>query len=281
MSADKFQLHVSGLNLLSRCGIAFENRYIKRLPESKSPSLVIGTAVHAAQAKDYEAKIERGNLLPVSDVKDIARDSAIEEWRTGEVRLSEEDREDGYSGTRDESIDASVSMAAHYHAAAAPSVEPTSVERPWVLDVLGTEMPIQVVGRIDLETADGAIRDTKTSAKSPKADAADTSLQLTMYALARLRESGTLPRKVALDFVVRTPKRHDLKLVPLESVRTAEHMHPLMERVVSAARIIHAGLFTPADPSAWWCSRKFCSYFELCPYAVRPVSVQITSTVGK
>lgn len=277
---EKFQLHISGLNLLSRCGVAFENRYIKRLPSTTSPSLVIGTAVHRAQAEDLGTKMNTGALLPDSDVADIARDAAREEWALGEVRLDEQDRDDGYAGTRDEAVDASVGMASFYHAAAAPKVTPVAVERGWVLDVEGAAMPIQVAGRIDLQTAEGAIRDTKTSAKSPIKSAAHESIQLTMYSLALLKHDGALPTSVGLDYVVRTPKRHDIKLVQLESTRSMEDLPPLLERVASAAKIIKAGLFTPADPSAWWCSKKFCSYWELCPYAVHPVSVRLPEVVA-
>lgn len=98
-------------------------------------------------------------------------------------------------------------------------------------------------------------------------------MQLTTYALAKLQCDGKLPSTVALDYVVRTPKRHDMKLVQLESRRTTESLKPLMHRIMAAANIVKSGLFTPTDPESWWCSKKFCGFWETCPYAVHPVSV--------
>jgi hypothetical protein len=73
--------------------------------------------------------------------------------------------------------------------------------------------------------------------------------------------------------VVRTPKRKEMKLVTLESKRTAEDLPHLARRIQSAVQVMESGLFTPAPVDAWWCSKRFCGYWNICPYAARPVSV--------
>lgn len=270
----KFQLHVSGLNLLSRCGIAFENRYLLKIPEIRSTSLIVGSAVDRAVTADLREKMEAGKLLPDDSVRDAARDALKDEWHKGDITVNEEDAEEGWTSSEGDAIDAAVAMAGHHHSSAAPGILPTAVQRPFTMDVNGAAMPLQVVGTIDVEEAD-SIRDTKTSGKSPKKTMADESIQLTMYSLAKLQCDDVKPGKVVLDYIVRTPKRKDLKLVQLESRRTMDDLPPLMQRIAMSSRIIQAGLFTPADPSAWWCSSKFCSYHATCPYAVRPVSVAV------
>lgn len=272
--SEVFQLHQTGLAQLSRCGIAFENRNIKRMRETRSTSLIVGSAVDRSVSADLTEKKDFDRLLPNDHIQDVARDATLDEWKRGEVQLNEEDRDDGWSPDRDAAVDAAVDLALFHHKMAAPAIKPTAVQRKFTLDVHGVAIPLQLVGQIDIEEAD-SIRDTKTSAKSPKKSAADESLQLTTYSLAKLQIDGALTSKVALDYVVRTPKRADLKLIQLESKRTLTDLTPLMHRITVAAKIIQSGLFTPADPGSWWCSKKFCSYFETCPYAVHPISVAI------
>lgn len=266
------QLHVSGLNLLAKCGIAFENRYLKHIEETRSVSLIVGSAVDRSVASDLNEKKDTGLLLSESDVKDIARDATVEEWQAGDVQVSEEDADDGWSPARDDAVDAAVGLAGLHHSSNAPQLEPTHVQRKWVLD---TPLGIQLAGTIDIQEGMKSIRDTKTSAKSPNKDTAALSLQLTTYAMAVDALDGGIPAMVGLDYLVRTPKRKDLKLVQIESTRNKSDFQHLVNRVAVAARIIESGVFTPAPVDSWWCSRKFCSYWSLCPYAARPVSVLI------
>jgi hypothetical protein len=267
----KTQLHVSGLNLLSRCGIAFEYRYLRRVPEIRSVSLAVGSAVDRAVTADLTEKKDSGKLLRADEVQDIARDALLEEWQRGDIVVNEEDAEDGWSGSKGDAVDASVDMAGFHHKAAAPAIEPTAVQRKWVLDINGLDL--QLAGTIDIQEGLQSLRDTKTSAKSPVRDLADKSLQLTTYSLAVRQIDGAIPEAVGLDYIVRTPKRKELKLVQLESKRTDADMSHLVRRIEQAARVIRSGMFSPAPPDAWWCSKKFCSYWAVCPFAARPVSV--------
>jgi RecB family exonuclease len=275
----KHQLHVSGLNLLSKCGVAFENRVLKGLPEPRSVSLAVGSAVDRAVTLDLTSKQQTGSLLPDADVKDIARDAAVGEWERGDINLSEEDADEGWKGSKDEAIDAAVDMAAYHHVNAAPAIQPTHVQRAWVLDIAGMG-DVQLAGTIDIQEGMKSIRDTKTSAKSPNKDTAEKSLQLTTYALAVRALDGRIPDTVNLDYVVRTPKRHDMKLVQLEARRTDDDLPHLIQRIQAAAATIQSGMFTPAPVDAWWCSRKFCGYWSICPYAARPASIGMTALLN-
>ncbi len=269
----KFQLHATGLESLARCGIAFERRHIfgERIPPSAR--MLIGTAVDRAVRADMECKKETGKLRPADEIQDAARDTLVAEWEKG-VRLIEDDQEEGVD-TRDRALDTSVSLAALHHGEAAPSIQPVHVARKWVLDVDG--LPIQVVGEIDIQEAD-CIRDTKTSGKSPVKTAADTSLQLTTYALAVRQIDGAIPPKVALDFCVRTPKKGETKLVVLNSARTEQQLNPLMERIAQMSRVIESGVFTPAEIGHWCCTAKWCGYHATCRYAAHPVSVAVNGS---
>ena len=268
-----FQLHVSGLNLLARCGERFRRRYIDGEKTPPSVSMAAGTAVDAGVTYDLTTKILTGALAPDDAVLDCARDAAASEWERGVV-LNQEDAEDGLKGSKDELIDAAVSLAGLHHQKLAPVLQPTRVQRPWVLDITGLPgTALQLAGTIDIQEGTRAIRDTKTSAKSPNGDTADISLQLTTYALAMERFEGTIPAMVGLDYLVRTPTRKQLKVVSLESTRTVGDFDHLLERVAHASLIIQSGIFTPAPLESWWCSAKHCPYHPTCRFARRPIVV--------
>jgi len=265
-----FQLHVSGLNQLAKCGIAFEKRYLLNERTPPRVAMVVGTAVDRSVTENLAQKIESGDLLPEEQVQDTARDALVHEWERG-VEATEEDADDGTGHSREAAIDLSVDLATLHYRQAAPRIQPTHVQRSWTLDIEG--LPLQLAGTIDIQEGALAIRDTKTSARSPQSGIVDTSLQLTTYAMAVSAHDGTIPRKVALDYLVRTPRTQQSKLIQLESTRTQADFLPLLERIAQAERMLASGIFHPAPPDAWWCSKKFCPYWQACPYALRPVSV--------
>lgn len=260
----KLQLHKSGLEQLSKCGVFFERRYIlgERFPSTISQA--IGTATDASVNADLVAKCEAGELLPVEAVQDIARDTFEQEWQTG--LIADGDNEGAGKGA---AVDSTVSLAALHRIELAPAITPISaahIQRQWVLDVDG--LNIQLAGTIDIQEP-GAVRDTKTSAKTPGQSEADSSLQLTMYAMA-LYALGEPTENVALDYLVRLKKP---KAVTLTSRRTLVDFDHLLERVATAERVIASGVFAPAPLDSWWCSGKWCPAHSTCPYARRPVSV--------
>lgn len=272
----KTQLHVTGLESLAMCGIAYERRYVRGEKVPPSASSVRGTAVHRSVDRNLRNKLESAAPIPLEQARDEARDSVVREWENG-VRLTEEDREEGLD--RDKVVDTSVALAGLHHGKVAPMIQPAHVARKFVLDVDGLD--IQLVGEIDIQTVAragrkvGRIRDTKTRAKSPNKSEVDESLQLSGYALAVKALDGELPESVGLDVLVRTPARGDLKFVPLDSIRGPEHLDPVLARLEHMAMIMKSGVFTPAPIGAWWCSRKFCPYHDTCRFAARPVSVPV------
>jgi hypothetical protein len=127
------------------------------------------------------------------------------------------------------------------------------------------------------------VRDTKTSGKSPSEDSAEDSNQLVTYSLATLVLDNQLPSEVSLDYLVRTPKRHDLKYVPRSAKVDMSDINVMLFRF---ARAVHSwnvakktGAFLPANSDDWHCSANWCGYFQTCPAARRPKSVQVPSLI--
>jgi hypothetical protein len=123
------------------------------------------------------------------------------------------------------------------------------------------------------------IRDTKTSGKSPSSDSAEDSNQLITYGLASLVLDKKLPDETALDYLVRTPKKHDLKYVPRTSTCSMDDINVLLFRFARAVHAWHTacktGSFLPANSDDWHCSEKFCGYWNSCPAAKRGKSILV------
>lgn len=273
---DKFQLHVSGLEMLSKCGIQFERRYLNGEKIPPGVSLIQGIAVHRAVALDLKAKIEVGSLLPDAALQETIRDSVSAEWDKG-ITLDDEERKEGEAIVHGRAIDTAVSLGAKHHAELAPKLQPIpgGIERPWVLDVQGENF--QLAGTIDIQETN-MIRDTKTSKKSPAASVVDESLQLTGYSLAVKVLDGEAPEKVGLDYLVSL--KRGPKIVNVESTRTDEDRQMFLERVSQAKRVIDSGLFMPASTGSWFCAKKWCGYWETCRFAARPKAIVIGGSNG-
>lgn len=133
------------------------------------------------------------------------------------------------------------------------------------------------------------IRDTKTASKSPvpsimdgaeKPGAADDSDQLTAYATASHVIDGKLPDVMVLDYLVRTnAAKPTVKYVPSKTSRSMDDVQVFLNRFTNAVHALKTGVFVPANQSWWGCSKKWCGWWDICPYSKKPTLVQITKEI--
>lgn len=263
------KLSVSGLNMLTKCGEQFRFRYIEGIKSPPGWSLIVGSGTDESVNQDLLNKINTGQLLPDEAIADNARDAVTRRWDEGEVKLDDDLAEMGQSAAKAYAVDTAVICATVHHKQAAPGINPTHVQRYWRLEVKGTLLELS--GIIDVQEGTRSIRDTKTSKKSPSAGEADNNLQLTTYALAVRQIDGAAPEKVCLDYCVHTKTP---KLVQLESKRDDADYEHLFQRIWAAQQAIEKGAFMPAPLEAWYCSARFCGYWDRCRYARRPVTAK-------
>lgn len=277
--AQRFQLHPSSINRLSMCGEAFRRSVIERDRRPSGVHLHVGTAVHASVGADLTSKKDTEALLPDAQIPDLARDALVHEWDRNGVMLAAEEVETGPAKVKADAIDKSIRLARLHHGRIAPNVQPTHVEREFVLDLTGYDY--QIAGRIDVREGTETIRDTKTSKKSPQPSAAWESVQLTSYALAAWKHDGTLPRRAVLDYLVDTkepkvvqPEREFPEATQETAVLGV--FAPVLDRIATTMKAIEAGIFVPARPDDWWCSERYCEYYGDCRYALRPMTMPLT-----
>lgn len=278
----RFQWHASSLQMLAKCGVQFERRYL--LGERLRPGMgaVTGTGVDRSVTHNLQTRMDSGKAAPESDCLDAARDAVEREWELG-VAEDADFKRNG-SQARAKAVDDAVRLAQLHYRTVAPTIFPAAVQREWVID--DSSSGAQLVGTIDiLNRLPGAVEgravkgsilevlDTKTAKRSPSENTAHDSLQLTAYALAMaVVDKVKLPIAVGLDYMVKTTQA---QYVALRSTRKLADFAHLAERLRRAEEIRKAGAFQPAPLDAWWCSADWCGYHATCPYARKPKSVVV------
>lgn len=260
----KQHLSITQLNMLSRCGEQYYQRYVKGLKVPPGISLIIGKTVDSSVTKNLTQKLNGQDLLPVEAVVDFAAQEFNREWEASEVALSEEELEKGVRVVKGEALDKSVRLAGLHAIEMAPTILPTHLQRKVQVEL--TKYPYDLLGYIDIQEGSKAIRDTKTSGKTPAKDIADKDDQLTIYAMMVKVTDGVIPETLCLDYLV------DLK-TPTAKVfttqRTEDDFKPILRRVEAAALALEKGVFIPARETDWWCSPKWCGYHSTCQYVKR------------
>jgi len=264
----KPQLHYSALNMLFRCGEQFRRRYIENQIIPPGVALIIGQATDHTVNKNLQHKIDtKGELLTIEEIEDIARDQ-VNNMFQGEVHLDDDEVKFGVSVIKGKTVDMAVALSSLHARELAPVIQPTHIQRQWVIELDG--YPVDLAGTIDIQEGEQSIRDTKTKGKSPVADEAEKSDQLTMYAMAINVLDGKIPDHVYLDFLI---KNKTPIVKTLSSVRTEKDFKPLLARIENAIQAIDKGIFVPINSDNWLCSQKFCGYFRTCSYSRKPVTI--------
>lgn len=270
--SDPVKVSHSRMNMLSRCGEQYRYRYIEGRRSRPGVSLLVGTAVDRAVTSNLRSKIDAGELLEVEEVDSIARDALEFEWNRSEIQLHDEEVAAGVAVTKGAAVDKSVRLA-HLHAATlAPAINPTHVDRGFVLEI--EEFGVEVRGWIDIQEGTGSVRDTKTTGKTPSADIADKSAQLDLYALAAtfLDEARRIP-EVALDYLIDLKK--GARATSYASVRNEETNGRALARIERFVLSVASETYLPTNPDSWWCAAKWCGYYDICKFAARPVTVAV------
>ena len=259
-------LSISQLNMLSFCGEQYRRRYILGEKIPPGVSLLVGRATDNSVNANMSNKIDTGELISLEQAKDVARDSLNNEWDREGVLLTDDEAKEGVKKVKGEAVDKSIRLSSLHYTDLAPIIKPTHVQRKWELDM--KDYSIILIGYIDLQEGPKSIRDTKTAKKSPPDNAADTSEQLTMYALAAKILDGAIPERLYLDYLVdlKTPKA-----VSRDTTRTETDFTPLFKRIEIALKILETGLFMPARHDHYLCNPNYCGYYRTCPYVRQSV----------
>jgi hypothetical protein len=261
----KPHLSISQLNMLSRCGEQYRRRYVLGEKIPPAVAMLVGRAVDKSVTANLGNKMSGRGLMPSDAVADSARDAFDVEWQSGDVSLSAEEMAQGLKVVKGAAIDKSVRLSRLHAEEMAPEIEPTHLQRKVLVELTG--YPYDLLGFIDIQEGHKAIRDTKTSGKTPAHDVAHKDDQLTIYAMMASVVDGGIPEHLYLDYLIdlKTPKAETFG-----STRTEADFQPMLRRIETAIVAIEKGVFVPARESDWWCGEKWCGFWRTCPYVKRP-----------
>jgi len=261
IDATKPHISISQLNMYEFCGEQWRRRYIEKEKIPPGVALIVGKAVDSTVNKNMNLKIDKGELFSIDSIKDIARDTANNEWNKGEIKLDAEEIKKGIKAVKGEVVDKTVRLAALHAKTLAPKLNPTHVQRKIEIELPG--YPVDLLGYIDIQEGLKSLRDTKTSSKSPGQSVADTSDQLTVYAMAVKVIDGAIPEKLTLDCLVdnKTPK-----LAVIETTRTEEDFQPVLYRIENMMEGIEKEVYIPCRQDHFLCCPKFCGFFNSCRF---------------
>lgn len=209
-------LSVSSLNLYARCPLAWKRRYIDKEPDRPTGKMIVGSAVGASLAQYYGWRLE-GRTLRTDDV--------LDEFADEFAARGEEDPDWGDSPGALK--DSGAALLRLYLASVASKITPVAVEREVRLS--WEDVDWQVVGYLDLETADGKVVDYKTGQRPDPVK----ELQPDVYLAARRAEGAP----ATFDYhSLRSLKQPKVEVIA--APRTDAQLDALTARVFTVARSI-------------------------------------------
>lgn len=251
----------SQLALFERCGEAYRRRYIERERIPPGVAAIRGRAVHGAAELNHRQKIASGADLPLGDLADAAA-TAFDKARAAEgVLLTPEEQSIGADSVLGRAKDRAVKLTGLYAQRVAPSIQPALVEER--VRIMLPDAPVDLLGVLDVATADRRVKDLKTSSRTKTQAEADQSLQLSLYALAYRAHTGSDAAGLDMEVLVdtTTPKHQQLS-----TARGRRDYLVLVARLNAFLRARDAGIFPPAPIGDWSCSDRWCGFARTCPY---------------
>jgi len=255
-------LSTSALSLLMMCGVAFEDRYIKRKPQTTNIRMAVGSATHKGREVNLKQKVGSDEDMDLEAVQDATRDAANKIFETTEFRAEKEFEGKSKETSRGIAIDKSVSFVSRDYEDFQVDIAPEAVEEALAVRYEGLDRII--CGKVDLRTTGGTIVDLKTGKRAKGQAWCDTSQALSTYGMLHLCTFGDSPERYIIHNIV--DGKAGCKSVQYETTRTEGELKRQLRRFVRAAEVIEKGIFLPCNPEHWFCSEEWCSSWAECPF---------------
>jgi len=256
-------IHQSTLNMALRCGEQFRRRYIEG--EIIPPSIAAGrgTAVHKANEVNLKHKVVKQEDLPLEDLQDAARDAYVHTFSNG-VYIPKKDLP-AKNRLLNDGLNDAIRCTKVYRREVAPHIKPISIEQPFQIDV-GLELPL--AGRMDYQE-EPVVGDLKTASMKWQKDRINREIQPAFYSFVHEQERGIRPLFRYHVLIARRNKEGQPtseEYQPLEYTPSEKDYKALFAKLQLFIQMLKSGVFPPANPTAWWCSERFCGYWYTCPY---------------
>ena len=268
MSQEIIPVHQSSLNTIEMCGERYRRKEILKDPDYAGTAALRGSGVHGAAQFNHRAKKANGGEdLPKKELQDVAVAAFEEKMAVEGYRLTPEEETLGKGVAIARAKDDAVQATGTYSDRLAPLLQPDLIEQKITVRVVEPtpEAPgVELVGTLDLSTTDRRIRDLKTTTRTKSKFDADHALQFTMYGLLYEAATGKAPTGFDLDQIVLLKKGPEYRTVA--TTRGEADRRVLVARTNALLAARKHGVFQPAPVGSWWCSPKWCGYWNTCPF---------------
>lgn len=254
-------LSPTSLKTFFTCPQKYEFRHLLYLERPPSVKATIGTSAHRAVEVNYQQKIESRVDVPEDVVLDVFSDTF-----DNEAKLIDRPEE-----PIPKAKDSGIGLVKLHHRDVAPKTQPKWVEKAAQFRLISAHREgcdrgptctcgVPFSSTVDLVDEEGAVRDLKTTARTPSGGA--HLMQVAGGALAYEVETGEKAADLVIDYLIRTkiPKYHEERWGgPVD-----EHLKRIFARQVNTAYdMIQAGLFPANGVEGYACG--YCEYKPICP----------------
>ena len=238
----------SQISMWLKCPHQWECKYVRGLVVPLSGALVLGGAYHTALEMNYKQKIVTREDLTVSECRDLFSDA----W---EERLAGTEAIEWEGDSPGRLKDLGLSLVEEYVRTISPTVQPIAVEEVYVSEIAG----VKFLSRVDLVEERKIVIDHKTSTRPRTQEDIDTDLQASAEAFV-LGRAIMFQNHIAVK--VEPPYVQTLKSYRLDAdirwwYNMAAGVITLMKTGIAPPRI-------RLSSSDWYCSEKYCDYFDYC-----------------
>jgi len=245
MKSTRDYLSISQVRQYLKCGMQYYYRYFEGIKSPPTGSMIRGLSVDVAANNHFSKKIENNKGLPKRDFVDIA--VAEHESKENEVDFSVDALD------KNQSKDRVSNLAKTYHGIHGKAFNPQAVQvKLEVVNMNGDKF----LGYADLITVDGIVVDNKVR-KRHMVPALSRDIQLVKYAgMSGKRDVG-----IAVVADLKEPRAYYY-----QARITDKHIEIVDKKIDWVKLGIANGIFLPAPEGSWYCSEKWCSYWNICEF---------------
>ena len=225
------------------CAYRWYAKRILKIPEPPTANQILGRAVHAALAANFEQKCETKVDLPVTGVLAVYREAWAVLSEDTEFRDDENPNELGKTGE---------ALVTKYMEEASPKIEPAAVE----MRVEGEIAGVKVAGYIDLLDVEGCVIEIKTAKARPSSIDPMHRFQVATY-----RQLTPMARGAGrIDTLVKTKTPQLIQQAFLVSEQELRAIHTIYPE----AQALMRGTAHLPNRQSMLCSRRHCAFWRHC-----------------
>jgi len=238
------------------CARLWKFRYLDKVQVPVAVALPFGSAFHEAVRLYVDTRAMGNEPEPIDEIFDRAW-----QWRV-------ENEDIDYGSETPESIRSMGHriLSAYDVVSTIDSITPKMVDEQPVserrVEFTVEDVPVPIVGFIDMINGDGIPCDFKTASRSWYDSRADSELQPAFY-LEALEQIGEMPKDGRFRYYIFTKAKHP-KAQVIETTRSASQLAWTRNAIRDVWSGIKSGVFPPNGVGGWKCSEKYCEYWHLC-----------------